>query len=381
MKKTEKVTKKPASNKKTAGNTRKKTVKTTKIAKKRISKVKKDVLRAFQMVSVLVVFSLLVSLTIIFIYSKTVSDDEMPLESVITNTPPVTDDLSTSVVSVSVQHPSQTSAPSGAAAGERSNIKPDTGTAFSQPAANNIPAANTVSPVNSTAVSTQKPPAFMGTVVFVIDDAGNNLHELEPFLKLPSPLTIAVLPALPYSAEAARRIRAAGKEVMLHQPMEALGGQNPGPGAIYNSMSADEVRAVLSRNIAEVGPVAGINNHQGSKVTMNREAMETILAFCGEHGLYFLDSRTTAETAAPAAAKMLGMKIAERDVFIDNEQDRESMLRYITGGLERAQRNGSAVMIGHAWSPALAPLLAEQFQILTRQGYIIKTASDMINGN
>ncbi|MDR1178172.1 MAG: divergent polysaccharide deacetylase family protein, partial [Spirochaetaceae bacterium] len=47
----------------------------------------------------------------------------------------------------------------------------------------------------------------------MIDDAGNNLRELDAFLNLPFPLTIAVLPGLPYSAEAARRIRAAGKEV------------------------------------------------------------------------------------------------------------------------------------------------------------------------
>jgi polysaccharide deacetylase 2 family uncharacterized protein YibQ len=227
-------------------------------------------------------------------------------------------------------------------------------------------------------VSIQKPVENLGTLVFVIDDAGNNLRELEPFLNIPFPLTIAVLPGLPHSAEAARRIRAAGKEVILHQPMEAIGAQNPGPGAIYSNMGADEIRSILKKNIAEVGPVAGMNNHQGSKITMDRLTMETVLSFCAENGIYFLDSRTTAETAAPAAALGLGMKIAERDVFIDNEQDRDSMLKYIKTGLERAQKNGKAVMIGHTWSPALAPLLGEQFQLLKNQGYTIKTASGII---
>ncbi|MDR0387195.1 MAG: divergent polysaccharide deacetylase family protein, partial [Treponema sp.] len=37
-------------------------------------------------------------------------------------------------------------------------------------------------------------PEYRGTLVFVIDDAGNNLRELEPFLRFPGPLTIAVLP-------------------------------------------------------------------------------------------------------------------------------------------------------------------------------------------
>jgi hypothetical protein len=146
-------------------------------------------------------------------------------------------------------------------------------------------------------------PKHRGTLVFIIDDAGNNLQELEPFLRFSGPLTIAVLPGLPHSAEAARRIRAAGKEVFLHQPMEAIGGQNPGPGAIYAGMGAAEIVAILSKNIAEIGPVAGMNNHQGSKITMDQQIMETVLAFCREQGICFLDSRTSAETAVPAAAR------------------------------------------------------------------------------
>ena len=222
-------------------------------------------------------------------------------------------------------------------------------------------------------------PKYRGTVVFIIDDAGNNLRELEPFLRFPGPLTIAVLPGLPYSAEAARRIRAAGKEVFLHQPMEAIGGQAPGPGAIYSEMDADEIVAVLKRNIAEIGPVTGVNNHQGSKITGDREAMETVLGFCREQGLYFLDSRTTAETAAPAAARHLGMKIGERGVFIDNEQNRESMNRSINNGLTLAVQKGSAVMIGHTWSPELAPLLTELYRDIIDQGYTLATAGELMS--
>jgi polysaccharide deacetylase 2 family uncharacterized protein YibQ len=223
-------------------------------------------------------------------------------------------------------------------------------------------------------------PEQQGTLVFVIDDAGNNLRELEPFLGFPGPLTIAVLPALPHSAEAARRIRAAGKEVFLHQPMEALGGQNPGPGAVYTGMSREEIRAVIARNLDEIGPVAGMNNHQGSKITMNTEMMETVLDLCRERGIVFLDSRTTADTAAPRAARRFGISIGERDVFLDNEQDRASMARAVSQGMDRARVKGVAVMIGHTWSPELAGLLTEMHAGLTAQGYSLTTASALING-
>ncbi|MDR2630196.1 MAG: divergent polysaccharide deacetylase family protein [Spirochaetaceae bacterium] len=218
------------------------------------------------------------------------------------------------------------------------------------------------------------------TLVFIIDDAGNNLPELEPFLRFPGPLTIAVLPALPHSAEAARRIRAAGKEVLLHQPMEALGGQNPGPGAIYTGMTAGEIRAIVERNLAEIGPVAGMNNHQGSKVTMDPELMEIILALCREHGIYFLDSRTTADTAAPAVAKRMGIKIGERDVFLDNIQEKAAMIRYVQDGLRQADQKGSAVMIGHTWSSELAETLAELYPDLVEEGYSLSTISRFMMG-
>jgi polysaccharide deacetylase 2 family uncharacterized protein YibQ len=235
-------------------------------------------------------------------------------------------------------------------------------------------------PARRTELPLRPMPRRGGTLVFIIDDAGNNLRELEPFLKFPGPLTIAVLPGLPNSAEAARRIRAAGKEVFLHQPMEALGGQSPGPGAVYTGMSGGEIRAIIERNLDEIGPVAGINNHQGSRVTMDETAMETVLAICRERGICFLDSRTTADTVAPRVAKRMGISIGERDVFLDNIQERASMIRYVNDGLERAESRGAAVMIGHTWSPDLAPVLETLYPELLDLGYTLTTASRHLGG-
>jgi polysaccharide deacetylase 2 family uncharacterized protein YibQ len=214
----------------------------------------------------------------------------------------------------------------------------------------------------------------------VIDDAGNNLTQLELFLSFPGPLTIAVLPGLPYSAEAARRIRAAGKEVILHQPMEAIGGQNPGPGAIYSGMSSEEVVAILTKNVKELWPIVGMNNHEGSKITMNIEFMQTILSFCKEHGIYYLDSRTTADTVVPVVAHTIGFQIRERDVFIDNIQEKTAMIRSIQDGMEKAEKNGVAIMIGHVWSTELAQTLQELYPELIAQGFSLSTVSKIMMG-
>jgi polysaccharide deacetylase 2 family uncharacterized protein YibQ len=380
MKKIYKILKKP--------NPRKKRTGAAKKPAKRKKAIFSDALRAFLLAGVITIFAAAISLAIITAHSRLKNTPpaitESEVDTVIEKDDeenvsiPVTESLK-SVISISAPEnnipsvPAQETVPVLPASVSPSSVSADP--ARKNPASSNTaPSAVSIVPVTST----QRPTQNTGTIVFVIDDAGNNLHELDPFLRIPGPLTIAVLPGLPYSAEAARRIRAAGKEVILHQPMEAIGAQNPGPGAIYSGMGEEEIRSILTRNIAEIGPVAGINNHQGSKISMDREIVEIILTFCSERGLFFLDSRTTAETVIPSLARRLGMKIAERDVFLDNEQDRDSMLRYISSGLTRAQRNGSAVMIGHVWSPALAPLLAEQYPVLTIQGYTLKTVSDII---
>ncbi|GMO33678.1 MAG: hypothetical protein Ta2B_14100 [Termitinemataceae bacterium] len=220
-------------------------------------------------------------------------------------------------------------------------------------------------------------PEQKGTIVFMLDDAGNNLPELEPFLRFPGPLTIAVLPALPNSVEAARRIRSRGKTVFLHQPMESLSGQDPGPGAIYTGMSREEVLYVLAKNVNEVGPVAGINNHQGSKATQDKMIMDAVLDFCKENNLVFLDSRTTASTVVPLLAAEKGIKILQRSIFLDNEPHPEMMQDQIDAGLKLLSKQDTVVMIGHTWSKNLAPVLLRNYEKLSNDGWTFSTSKDI----
>jgi len=352
-----------------------------------------DVFKAFMLVGAIVAVSVIISFAVIMIHSSAkknnndISQTDIFPEQEKTTEPEIIQNPVTEIVSP--QQPDNQNNTTPVVSNPASSSTPSSSTPSSTPLVSTPVSTTSVPPASATQNQDIRTPAqtpsqiqtgqnFNGALVFVIDDAGNNLRDLEPFLNVPGPLTIAVLPGLPYSAEAARRIRAAGKEVILHQPMESIGGQNPGPSAIYSGMGAEEIRAVLSRNIAEVGPVAGINNHQGSKITMDREIMKTILDFCAENGLYFLDSRTTADTVVPHVAAQMGFKIAERNIFIDNEQNKDSMQRYIESGLTRAQRDGSAIMIGHTSSPELAPLLSQQFPLFFNQGYTINTVSDII---
>jgi hypothetical protein len=182
----------------------KKTVKRLKKpnSQRKKTKKRKDALRAIQLVAVLVVLSAVISFALIKVHSHlikpqetVVAEDDLPLP-VNVEADPIPETIQPVTPSVSVQ--------------ETESIVVETPPAVT-PARPSVAA-----PVSGTAIpaAIHRPLENLGTLVFVIDDAGNNLRELEPFLRIPGPLTIAVLPGLPYSAEAARRIRAAGKEVI-----------------------------------------------------------------------------------------------------------------------------------------------------------------------
>jgi len=217
-----------------------------------------------------------------------------------------------------------------------------------------------------------------GFLALVIDDAGNSLRDLDPFLKFPGPVTISVMPGFANSVEAAERVRVAGKELFLHQPMEPLKSRNNDPGIINTGMSPDEIREILVKSINEIGPVSGFNNHEGSRATMDAAIMRAVLEFSRDNDIIFLDSKTTPDTVTRRIATELGIAVAERAIFLDNEQDGASILSALEAGCKLAERNGSAVLIGHAWSPRLAAILSEMYPELVNQGFTFATVSSLI---
>ena len=222
------------------------------------------------------------------------------------------------------------------------------------------------------------PPAVNGAkLVLIFDDGGQNLSQLESFLALPFPVTVAVLPKLAHSKQAAERVRKSGKELMLHQPMQAINlSVNPGPGAITPDMTLYEIETLLRENIAEIGPVRGVNNHEGSLICEDEVKIGTVLQVCSNMGLYFVDSRTTSQTRVPQAAMSLGLSYYERNVFIDNTKNRADIISEIMKGVSIANKNGAAIMIGHVWSADVLPeILSELYPLLSGKGYVFTTVS------
>lgn len=225
------------------------------------------------------------------------------------------------------------------------------------------------------------PPAANGaTIVIVIDDAGRSVENTKRYAVLPFPITIAVLPKLPQSRGCADAVRAAGKEVILHQPMQSMNlNLDPGPGKITADMNSYQIAFIIKENLAELGPgVRGMNNHEGSLITANEIKIGAVLEVCAEKGIYFLDSRTTAETKAPQAALERDMQIFEKaGPYLDNDIDRAKMLERMRETLAYANRHGKALVIGHVDKSVkiLPDLLAEMYPEMKAAGYRFATPS------
>lgn len=220
------------------------------------------------------------------------------------------------------------------------------------------------------------------TLVFVIDDAGMNAEYTKRYASLSFPLTIAVLPKLLHSKDCAYIVRSSGKELILHQPMQSLNHNlDPGPGKISVDMSFSQISSIINENLAEIGPgVKGLNNHEGSEVTEDVLRIGAVLDVCLENKIYFLDSRTTANTKAPQAALERDMTIFEKSgPYIDNIVSREAMLKEIYKSLEAANKNGSAIVIAHVDKSAeiLPKLLEQMYPYLIKAGYRFATPSTL----
>ena len=220
-------------------------------------------------------------------------------------------------------------------------------------------------------------PEVEALIAVVVDDVGYNLEGLKAFLAIPFPIAFAVLPNLPHSAEAARLIEAAGRELLLHMPMEALNGENPGPGAILTSQDDRQIESILEASFAELPAAVGMNNHMGSKATADQRVMDVVMRYLAARRLFFLDSRTTADTLAPTLAERYGVRLLSRDVFVDNQTDAAYIVKAVRKGVDLARSRGRAVLIGHVQDAELARELARLLPGLDRQGVLLVAPSSL----
>lgn len=193
-------------------------------------------------------------------------------------------------------------------------------------------------------------------VALVIDDLGTSVEELRPLEGLGVPVTYSVLPYGDQTPEVVAELRKRRAEILLHLPMEPRNGENPGPGALLQGMSDDELKEKTLAALRAVPGAVGVNNHMGSLLSAEEGPMTAVLGILAARGLFFLDSRTSAESVGYKVARELGIPAAERQVFLDGDPTPEGIEAQFQRLLGLARAHGVAIAIGHPHPETLAAL-------------------------
>ncbi|ANB01934.1 divergent polysaccharide deacetylase family protein [Ectothiorhodospira sp. BSL-9] len=217
-------------------------------------------------------------------------------------------------------------------------------------------------------------------IAIIIDDLGNDPREARRTAALPGPITVAVLPHTPQAHNAAIWAHERGHEVMLHLPMEADSGHDPGPGAIFRHMTEHETRDAVRKALASVPHARGVNNHMGSRISREPHHLAWVMAEVSDTdpALYFVDSRTHAQTLVRHVSTWAGLPSTQRDVFLDAQpHDADFVRNQVKLLAQMARMRGHALGIGHPY-PATLEVLEAMLPELKAQGIRLVTVSDYL---
>ena len=215
-------------------------------------------------------------------------------------------------------------------------------------------------------------------LAIIIDDLGYDRAAADSLLALGFPLTVSVLPHLQLSTEVAEEAYRRGDQVMLHLPMQSESDTAKTEEVeLRVGMNEKQVDSALAGMLETVPHAVGVNNHQGSRATADPALMAALMPELLRRGLFFVDSRTLASTVAYDTAERLGVRAASRKVFLDDSANREAIIGQLELAARDAERDGSAIAIGHP-RPETIAALAEDLPRLEARGIRLVFASDVV---
>jgi len=227
---------------------------------------------------------------------------------------------------------------------------------------------------------TPKPQAkHHASIVLILDDVGFEHQPIDEAMRIDPNVNFSILPNGSEARAFAQRLDAHGFELLCHLPMEPLDypRQQPGANAIFTSMSDAEIAATTRLNLESVPHIRGVNNHMGSRATLDSRVMRDVLTALPKD-LYFIDSKTSGGSIAGRMAKQLNIPTASRNVFLDDVQSESAVRRQVEALSSLAAERGVAVAIGHPY-PVTIRVLNELAPSLRARGFRFVRASEVVH--
>lgn len=193
-------------------------------------------------------------------------------------------------------------------------------------------------------------------LAIIIDDLGYNAVAGRRAINLPGHFTLAILPFTPFSRELAHQAHLRGKELMLHAPMSHSHSASLPQGTLTGAMDQHTFTQTLENMLIAIPNIVGVNNHMGSQLTSEKEPMAWLMNELVKRDLYFVDSRTTAQTLALQSAQQHGIPSMKRDIFLDNHRNTAAISQQLHKAIVLAKAQGKAIAIGHPYPETLSVL-------------------------
>ncbi len=214
-------------------------------------------------------------------------------------------------------------------------------------------------------------------VAIIIDDIGHNRQRAEQMIAIPAPLTFAIIPETTHAKHLATRAFEAGREVMVHLPMENTQNQPMGNLHLTRQHQQADFDAIVKQALSAVPYASGVNNHMGSALTQRPQSMAWLMRSIKRHNLYFIDSRTTNRTVANEIALQEHLRAASRDVFLDNERTLYETDRQFRELIRTARAQKTAIGIGHPY-PTTLEYLSLAMSLLESEGIELVSVSELL---
>lgn len=221
------------------------------------------------------------------------------------------------------------------------------------------------------------PSQVKGRLAIVIDDCGSDMTTLEKLNTLPIPLTYAVMPNKPHTAESAQSGYQAGRKIFVHLPMQPLQVSSSESVFISSAMSDSKVKSTTNELLDQVPHAIGMNNHQGSMATADARLMKDVMAVMKKRKFVYLDSRTNSASVGEQTAASMGIATSRNNLFIDNDADVTAIKQRLRQSGEIAKSNGSAIVIGHC-RPKTEQALREMIDEFEKEGIDIVFATTLM---
>ena len=214
-------------------------------------------------------------------------------------------------------------------------------------------------------------------IAIVIDDMGLDRVRSQRALEMAGPLTLSFLTYATNLSSWALRACEAGHEVLAHLPMEPFDPkENPGPRALTTELTDEEVALRLSAALDPWIGYVGVNNHMGSRFTADPAKMDIVMRAMKQRGLLWLDSKSVGNSVGPSLARALSVPNVERDVFLDNIQSEDDVLKELALVEQVARQRGTAIAIGHPHDVALS-VVSEWMSSLPAKGLVLAPLTEV----